>query len=153
MLNVDDGYVFEPDRAKLVPGAIEAVRTANENGFRTIIVTNQSGVARGYFSEEKVKSFLNWMSEHFRENGAILDVAYYCAHLPEAPVEEYRIRCDGRKPAPGLVLRAIAEWSIDPSASLFVGDSPRDMEAATAAGVRAALFPGGNLDEFLRSHL
>ena len=153
VLNVDDGYVVTPDPSKIMPGAFEAVRLANREGYAVVIVTNQSGVARGYFAESDVRAYLRWMEAQFRGAGAVIDAAYYCPHLPEGAVEPYRRDCDGRKPKPGMILRAMAEFDIDPSRSVLIGDSSTDLMAAEAAGVSSALFRGGDLAEFLQALL
>ena len=149
VLNVDDGYVGSVDRVRLVDGAIAAVRRANRAGYKVLVVTNQSGVARGYFTEDDVRALHAWLTERFAEDGARIDALRYCPHHPEGAVEAYAHSCPCRKPAPGLLRELIADYGIDPARSLMVGDSARDLAAAEAAGIPAHLFSGGDLDAFV----
>ena len=139
----DSGYVYRPEDVVWTPGAQEALRSWREAGFRIIVVTNQSGVARGFFDEAAVLRLHAWMNQQL---GGAIDAFYYCPHGPDST-------CDCRKPKPGLFLRAIAEHNLDPKRSLAVGDSARDLDAAEGAGVRGVLYPGGNLAEFLKAYL
>ena len=139
----DKGYVFRPEDVVWLAGAGDALRLAHQAGYQVVIVSNQSGVARGLYTEADVETLHRWMNEQLE--GAI-DAFYYCPHGPDST-------CDCRKPKPGLLLRAIEEMDLDPARSLAVGDKLRDVEAAQAAGVRGILFPGGDLAEFLRPYL
>ena len=139
----DKGYLFRPEDVVWLPGVDEALAAWRAAGFRIIVITNQSGVARGYFDEVAVLRLHAWMNARL---GSAIDAFYYCPHGPDSD-------CACRKPRPGMFLQAIAEHQIDPARSLAVGDSARDIEAAAAAGVRGVVFPGGNLAEFLRAYL
>jgi D-glycero-D-manno-heptose 1,7-bisphosphate phosphatase len=149
VLNIDDGYIGSVERLRLVEGAITAVRRANRAGYKVLVATNQSGVARGYFTEDDVRALHAWMTERFAEDGARIDAIRYCPHHPEGAVAAYRQACGCRKPAAGLLTALIADYGIDPARSLMVGDSARDLAAAEAAGIPAYLFPGGDLDAFV----
>jgi D-glycero-D-manno-heptose 1,7-bisphosphate phosphatase len=149
VLNVDDGYIGTPEAVRLIDGATAAVRRANRAGYRVFVVTNQSGVARGYFTEDDVAALHAWLTDRFAEEGARLDAIRYCPHLPDGRVAAYAKACDCRKPAPGLFRELIAAYGVDPASSLMVGDSERDLEAARAAGIPAYLFDGGDLDAFV----
>lgn len=149
-LNIDTGYLADPKDFRWTPGAKEAVRYANEKGYLAIVITNQSGVARGYFKEEAVTALHNYMNEELQKQGAHLDALYYCPHLKGAKIKKYDKDCNCRKPKPGLIQKALAAHHIDPAISYMVGDSPRDITCATAAGVRAILYDGGNLLETLK---
>ncbi|MFW6107955.1 MAG: D-glycero-alpha-D-manno-heptose-1,7-bisphosphate 7-phosphatase [bacterium] len=128
----------DPDVEPL-PGAIEAVRRLRRAGFLLIVVTNQSGVARGYYTEAELAVMHERLLAKFERGGAQIDDLYYCPHHPdEAEIAEYRRDCDCRKPKPGLLLRAADEHDIALDASYAVGDSPRDVAAARAAGCRGA---------------
>lgn len=153
VLNVDHGYVYRPEEFIWVEGAREAVALLREAGLLTVLVTNQSGIARGYYDEAALQRLLQHMQSELAEVGAQLDGAYFCPHLPEAKLAQYRIECDCRKPKPGMLLRAARELEIELGASLMIGDKPSDLEAAAAAGVRGFLFPGGDLLAFTRNIL
>lgn len=149
VLNVDRGYVFRRDDFIWNEGAAVAVKWLNEHGYYVFVVTNQSGVARGYYREEDVTALHAWMNEELARAGAHIDAFYYCPHHPEGEVQEYRAVCACRKPAPGLIVQAMREWPVDKGRSFLVGDKPSDIGAAQAAGIKGYLFAGGNLMEFI----
>lgn len=151
VLNVDHGYVHAPEQFQWTPGAREAVRLVNGLGLLAIVVTNQSGIARGYYGPEDFERLTGWMRARLAEAGARLDAVYHCPHHPEAAVESLRTVCDCRKPMPGMILRAIEDFRLDPSRCLLIGDRQSDLAAAKAAGIAGRLFPGGNLLEFLKA--
>jgi len=151
VLNVDHGYVGQVERLEWIPGAREAVARLNRLGLLVIVVTNQSGVARGFFDEAAVEAVHEAMQADLAGLGGRIDAFYVCPYLPDAEVERYRHPDHpDRKPNPGMLLRAMADFRIDPARALFIGDKARDMEAARRAGVAGALFPGGNLDAFVQ---
>ena len=135
-LNEDTGYVGEPARLRLLDGACEAVRMVRAAGLACVVVTNQSGVARGMFDEEAVRAVHARLEALLAESDAYLDGIYYCPHHPEARVEAYRRACPCRKPAPGMLHRAGADLELDLSRSFVVGDKVSDMQAAKAVGAR-----------------
>lgn len=139
VLNVDHGYVHRPMDLDWCPGARLAVKAANDAGWLVIVVTNQSGIARGYFPEEAFFSFMEHMRAELAEVGAHFDAVYHCPHHPQGAVEALRKACDCRKPGPGMLLRAAAEWDVDMARSVVVGDSARDIEAGLRAGVGQSL--------------
>ena len=149
-LNVDVDYLHDPLAFVWTEGAIDAVRWANAHGYLAIVVTNQSGVARGYFPERDVTRLHDWMNAELKKCGAHIDAFYHCPHHPAAKIPAYRKDCDCRKPAPGLLLRALREYDIDPAASLMIGDARRDITCAEQAGVRGVLYTGGDLCEAVR---
>lgn len=150
----DSGYPHLDEHLRLMPGAAAAVRRLNDLGYRTVIVTNQSGVARGLFDEERMHAFNALLLKRLADEGARIDAVYACPFHGEATVERYRHPDHpDRKPNPGMLLRAIAEHDIDPARSLMVGDQPSDMEAACRAGVQGLRFEGGDLDLFLQERL
>ncbi len=134
----DPGYLRDPDGVRLMPGAAEAVARLRQAGYRIVIVTNQSGVARGLLDVPTLDAIHARVRRLFAEQGAAIDAIYYCPYLdgPEAAVEQYRRDSDLRKPRPGMFLLAAKEHDIDLSASWAIGDSPRDTEAGRAAGCR-----------------
>ena len=118
--------------------AVEAIRKLRAAGFLLVVVTNQSGVARGYYTEKELAAMHDALLHKFAEREASIDAVYYCPHLPEGTVAEYAVACECRKPKPGLLLRAAKELDIDLGRSYGVGDTPRDVEAARAAGCKGA---------------
>ena len=134
-MNVDHGYVHEIDNFQFIDGAIEAMRELKKMGFALVMVTNQSGIARGIFTEDTFMQLTEWMDWSLADREVDLDGIYYCPHHPEGAVEEYRQECDCRKPQPGMLLSAQKELNIDMAASYMVGDKIDDMLAGKAAGV------------------
>ena len=152
-LNVDKDYLYKIEDFEWMEGAPQAIRWANEKGLLVIVVTNQSGVARGYFAEDDVRRLHGWMNEDLARFGAHIDAFYYCPHLPNGSVKEYAVECDCRKPKPGLVQQACNDFDIDRKASIMIGDKPRDVECAEAAGLRGVLYEGGSLLALLEREL
>ena len=144
VLNVDHGYVCSSERLEWIPGAFDAVKLAHQSGYLAVVITNQSGIDRGYFTDAEFREFTFDFLAEFQNVGSPLDGLFYCPSLND----ERR-----RKPAPGMIIEAATVLDIDLSTSLFIGDKLSDMEAAAAAGVPGALFDGGNLREFLEAHL
>jgi D-glycero-D-manno-heptose 1,7-bisphosphate phosphatase len=150
VLNEDQGYVHRWEDFRWVPGAREVVAAFNRAGWLVIVVTNQSGVGRGYYTEAAMHALHAQMSAELAEAGAKIDAFYFCPQHPDAPEEYYRHPDPpDRKPNPGMILRALADWPIDRERSLLVGDKESDLEAAGRAGVRAFHFRGGDLAAFL----
>ncbi|MEO6392793.1 MAG: D-glycero-beta-D-manno-heptose 1,7-bisphosphate 7-phosphatase [Pyrinomonadaceae bacterium] len=133
------GYLDDPSRFRLLPGSPAAIQLLNENGWKVVVVTNQSGVARGFFAEEMVVQVNELMRSKLAAAGARLDGVYYCPHHPTSGAAPYVSDCDCRKPKPGLLFQAAQELDIDLSASWMVGDRYGDVAVAPAAGVRSAL--------------
>ena len=150
VLNVDHGYVGSRERFEWVPGALDAIRYATQAGWHVFVVTNQAGVARGYYDEAAVRSLLDWMADEARRAGGTIDDARYCPFHEAAALDAYRRASDWRKPAPGMLLDLIRAWELDPVRCVMIGDQPTDMAAAAAAGVAGHLFRGGNLLDFVR---
>jgi len=144
VLNVDHGYAHRPEQLDWVAGAPEAVRLLNEAGYYVIVVTNQSGVARGYYDEGAIRRFHAHMQERLGEHGARIDAFYYCPHHPRGSVKEFAIDCTCRKPLPGLYRSIAQRFEIDLRGVPSVGDSARDLEAAAAAGCTPWLVLTGN---------
>ena len=139
VINADSGYVGEPARFALLPGAAEGLRFAAEAGALCFLVTNQSGVARGFYAEADVEALHRHMAELLAREGARFDDIRHCPHLPDAPVAAYRLRCACRKPEPGMILDAAARLGVDPAACVVVGDIAADVTAAHEAGATAIL--------------
>ncbi|KAB7667357.1 D-glycero-beta-D-manno-heptose 1,7-bisphosphate 7-phosphatase [Plesiomonas shigelloides] len=134
-LNVDHGYVYESDNFDFIDGAIDACRELKAMGLALVLVTNQSGIARGLFSEDQFMHLTEWMDWSLADRGVDLDGIYYCPHHAEAGIGEYKVDCDCRKPKPGMLLEAKQFLDLDMAASVMVGDKKEDMQAAQAAGV------------------
>ncbi len=134
-INVDHGYVSEIDDFIFIDGVIDAMRELKSMGYALVLVTNQSGIARGMFSEDTFMQLTEWMDWSLADRGVDLDGIYFCPHHPEGEVESLRQACDCRKPQPGMLLSAQQELNIDMAASYMVGDKIEDMQAAAAAGV------------------
>jgi D-glycero-D-manno-heptose 1,7-bisphosphate phosphatase len=137
------GYVNHVERIRLLPRSAEAIRRANAAGFQTVVVTNQAGVARGYFDESLVDEVHDRVRRLLAEGGARLDGIYYCPHHPEVGAAAYRVACSCRKPQPGMLFRARDDMGIDLSASYMIGDSVRDVEAGHRAGCTTILVRTG----------
>ena len=152
-LNVDTGYVHRPEDLIFVAGAAAAVKRANDLGYYAFLVTNQSGVARGYYTEADVNAFHAHLQQQLRAAGAYLDDIRYCPYLPDAPVAAYSRDSGWRKPRPGMLLDLMRAWPVIAEKSFVVGDKAVDMQAAQAAGLRGLYFHGGDLDKFLAPHL
>ncbi|MCB0306632.1 MAG: D-glycero-beta-D-manno-heptose 1,7-bisphosphate 7-phosphatase [Calditrichaeota bacterium] len=142
-LNVDVGYPDSLEKIVLIPGAVEAVQLLNRAGYAVVVVSNQSGVARGYFDEARVQAINRGVAEMFAQAGARIDGFYYCPHLPEAAVARYRRACGCRKPAPGMLQKAVREMHLDLARSLIIGDKYSDIAAGKALGLQAVLVRTG----------
>jgi len=134
-LNEEIGYVNHPSRFQVYPWAVEAVTLLNQAGFATVVLTNQSGVARGYFDESLVQELNAKLEEELTRGGARLDGIYYCPHHPEGRVQAYRQQCACRKPQTGMLDRAVEELHLSREGSYVVGDRFVDMELAHRAGL------------------
>lgn len=150
-LNVDIHYLHRPEDFIWMPDAREAIKYVNDHGYLAILVTNQSGVARGYYPESDVRRVYDWMNEQLAALGAHLDALYYCPHHPDGKLPEYTCVCDCRKPSPKLVNEACAKYDIDKTQSYFVGDTDTDMKCAENAGLTGLRYPGGSLLELVQN--
>lgn len=139
----EKGYVCHFSEVVVYPFAVEALRRFNELDYRTVIVTNQSAVARGICSEREVRDLHEELRLHFQRGGAVIDAVYFCPYLEEAVVERYRARHSHRKPSPGMLIQAAGDLGIDLGSSWMIGDSPIDIEAGIDAGCRTILVRTG----------
>ena len=133
-VNRDVSYLRSADQLELLPGVTEALRLLGDAGFLRIIVTNQSAVARGIITIEQLGEIHAALAAMIRNAGADIDAIYFCPHFLEGSIEEYAIKCDCRKPLPGMLLRAAEYLNIDLRTSFMVGDRPGDIEAGNRAG-------------------
>ena len=134
-LNIDHGYVYKIDDFQFIEGSIDALKSLKEMGYLLVLVTNQSGIARGYFSEDQFLQLTEWMDWSLSDRGVDLDGIYYCPHHPEGK-GEYKEDCACRKPKSGMLLEAIKALEIDPAQSIMVGDKIEDLKAGIGAKVK-----------------
>jgi D-glycero-D-manno-heptose 1,7-bisphosphate phosphatase len=137
------GYVNHPSRFRLFPYSSEAIRMLNDNDWLAIVITNQAGVARGYFSEDVIQKVHDQLVRDLQQQSATVDGIYYCAHHPSVGEPPYRVDCDCRKPKTGLIQQAARDFEIDLAASWMVGDRYSDVELARNAGLRSAFVLSG----------
>lgn len=135
VINVDHGYVSSPEQFEFIDGVFDACRHLQQQGYLLIVVTNQSGIGRGYYNEQQFHVLTDWMKAQFEAHGVTLTDVFFCPHHPVNAIPPYQIDCDCRKPAPGMLVQAIKKYQIDPNQSLMLGDKKADMQAAKAAGV------------------
>jgi D-glycero-D-manno-heptose 1,7-bisphosphate phosphatase len=149
VINHDAGHVGSLDRFRWIDGAPQAIAALNSAGYFVFVVTNQSGVARGYYSEADVNRLHDWIMRELTRFGAHIDDIRYCPYHPDASLPAYRRSSSWRKPAPGMMLDLLQHWPVDLSGSVVIGDQETDMEAAARAGLGQLLFRGGNLHDFV----
>lgn len=151
VINKDVSYLYKISDLEWVDGAKEALAYAYGKGYDLIVVTNQSGVARGYYKESDVQILHDHMAHELDRSGAPILHFYYCPHHKEGSVSLYAVDCECRKPKPGMINQAIKDYDVDPKDSFLIGDSQRDVDAAEAAGVKGYLFTGTNLLDFIKT--
>jgi len=136
-INQDTNYLSNPDEVRLIPGSAQAIARLNRAGLAVVVVTNQSGLARGFYSHEDLQAVHAELDRLLAAHGARVDAYYHCPHHPEGVVEHLALECDCRKPGPGMVLRAAEELDLRLTGSFMVGDRPGDVGCALAAGLYA----------------
>ena len=135
VINEDHGYVWRRGDFHFIDGIFELCRTARDLGFHRIVVTNQAGIARGYYDEASFHDLTDWMKQQFSAQGATIDAVYFCPYHPTAGTGRYRRNSSWRKPAPGMLLQAAKDFMLDLPRSALIGDAPSDIQAGRAAGV------------------
>jgi D-glycero-D-manno-heptose 1,7-bisphosphate phosphatase len=140
VINIDHGYVCKPENFDFIEGIFELVANANAFGYLVIVVTNQAGIGRGYYTEADFHELTSWMRAQFAARGAHIDAVYFCPDHPEHGVGSYRRETVFRKPGPGMLLKATDELGIDLHRSVLVGDKDSDIKAGAAAGVGCLIF-------------
>jgi D-glycero-D-manno-heptose 1,7-bisphosphate phosphatase len=148
VINVDRNYVYRVEDFEWIEGAVEAIKAFNDRNWWVFVVTNQSGIARGLYSEEHMQDLHLWLGKELEARGARIDHIYYCPFHEEGVIERYRKASFDRKPKPGMLLQAMTDFPVIKERSFLIGDKPADLEAASAAGIRGFLFTGGNLASF-----
>lgn len=136
VINIDHGYVSSPQQFEFIDGVFDTCRLLQQQGYLLIVVTNQSGIGRGYYTEQQFHQLTDWMKQQFAEHGVQIDALYFCPHHPDNALPPYQLDCNCRKPRPGMLQQAMADFGINPAQSLMLGDKAADMQAAAAAGVR-----------------
>ncbi|CCQ09496.1 D-glycero-D-manno-heptose 1,7-bisphosphate phosphatase [Pseudoalteromonas luteoviolacea B = ATCC 29581] len=149
VINVDHAYVHTPEAFQFINGVFSACKAFQDNGYKLVVVTNQSGIGRGYYNESQFQHLTEWMVAQFDEHGVTIAGVFFCPHHPKNALGDYRKACDCRKPFPGMLLQAKAQLGLDLANSVMIGDKASDMEAAFAAGIptRVLVRSGQDLSE------
>ncbi|HHY27005.1 MAG TPA: HAD family hydrolase [Desulfitobacterium dehalogenans] len=140
VINEDDGYVYKPEGFRFKSGIFKFCKVAQDKGYLLIVATNQSGIARGYYTEQDYQVLTNWMLGEFDKQGVHITKAYHCPFHPDKGIGEYRCDSPDRKPNPGMLLKAKAEFDVDMANSILIGDKSSDIEAGINAGVGRLIF-------------
>lgn len=149
VINYDDGYIGSSDRIRWMPNAAKAIRRLNDAGYLVFLFTNQSGIARGYYTEDQLRTLHDWMLAELAAQGAVINDIRYCPHHPEGSVAGYLEEHHWRKPSPGMIIDLMQHWPVRHDGSFVIGDRKSDIEAAQAVKLPGFLFAGGDLDAFI----
>jgi len=142
----DVGYLSDIGQIRILPGAAKALRLLNDNGFKVVIVTNQAGVARGYFTESMANEINEKLVRLLADRGSVVERIYYCPHHIEGIIAKYKKECNCRKPNPGMIEQAVKELAIDITNSVMIGDKNSDIEAGRRAGCGRTIFISGGIN-------
>jgi D-glycero-D-manno-heptose 1,7-bisphosphate phosphatase len=145
VINVDRNYIYRVEDFEFVEGAVDVIRRFNDKGWWVFVVTNQSGIARGYYTEEQMQALHAWLGAELGRQSARIDRIYHCPFHEEGTIPRYTKDSYDRKPKPGMLIRAMTDFPVIKEQSFLIGDKQADLDAAKAAGVRGFLFSGGNL--------
>ncbi|GLX79879.1 D,D-heptose 1,7-bisphosphate phosphatase [Thalassotalea insulae] len=147
IINIDHGYVYQQETFEFVDGIFELCADAIAKGYLLIVITNQSGIGRGRYSEQDFLALTHWMKKQFRAKNCVITDVYFCPHHPTKGKGEYLQACQCRKPEPGMILKASNEHKIDLKQSIFIGDKISDMQAAQAAGIHNRILVASKYDD------
>ncbi|AZQ84764.1 D-glycero-beta-D-manno-heptose 1,7-bisphosphate 7-phosphatase [Colwellia sp. Arc7-635] len=139
IINIDHGYVHKIENFEFVDGIFELCQLAISKGYQIFVITNQAGIARGYYDKQTFEALSQWMVSKFEEQNVSIGKVYYCPHHPDKGVNEFVMSCDCRKPEPGMIMQAQQEYSIALADSIFIGDKISDMQAASNAGIETRI--------------
>ena len=148
VINVDHNYVYRAENFEWIEGAAEAIRAFNQRNWWVFVVTNQSGIARGYYTEEQMQELHVWLGQELAARDAKIDRIYHCPYHEDGTIDRYRRDSFDRKPKPGMLIQAMTDFPVEKERSFLIGDKQADLEAAKAAGIRGFMFTGGNLSSF-----
>ncbi|MBP3197357.1 MAG: HAD family hydrolase [Butyrivibrio sp.] len=138
-INVDKDYLYKIEDFEYLPGVIEGLRLFQDLGYTLIVLTNQSGIARGFYTEKDYKLIEMWMENDLKSKGIKISASYFCPHLPDAPIKKYNVLCDCRKPKLGMFRRAMMEWDLDIDKCIAIGDKMRDLAICKVSGCKGYL--------------
>ncbi len=147
IINVDHGYVYQQEKFEFINGIFELCQHASNLGYQIIVITNQAGIARGYYTESDFLALTDWMKAEFKKHDVNITDVFFCPHHPTNGVNAFKMHCDCRKPAPGLILKAQKKHDINLEQSIFIGDKVSDMQAAKNAGVVMRILVASNYDD------
>lgn len=150
-LNIEKDYLYKIEDFEFLPGVISALRLLQEAGYLLIIITNQSGIAKGYYTEESYQKLNKWMLSALQEQGIKVDGVYYCPHHPEAKIEKYRVDCSCRKPKLGMYEQAVRDYDIDLSISYAIGDKIRDCAICKESSCKGYLIASNEKPETIEA--
>lgn len=153
VLNFDTGYVYRYKNIRWIPGAREIIGQLTQEGWLLFVVTNQSGIARGFYTENDVQILHKQMNNELAKYGGHITEFFYCPHLKGAMIPEYDVDCNCRKPRPGMIVNAMSKYNLIAARTFLFGDSDRDIQAAKNAGIKGFLFNGKDLGSFIRESL
>lgn len=145
-LNIEKNYLYKKEDFEFIKGMPEAIKKWNELGYKVVVVTNQSGVARGYYTEKDVVNLHTYINDLLMESGAHIDAFYYCPHHPIYGIGKYKVECNCRKPNIGLFIKAIKDFDINVDKSFFFGDKESDLKAGVNLGITFYLVDGISFD-------
>ena len=145
-INKDKDYLYRIGEFEYIDGAVEGLKELSDLGYKLIIITNQSGIARGYYTEDDYDVLMNWMIDDLADRGVYITAHYYCPHLAGSGIEKYDVECDCRKPKTGLFHKAVNDYGIDLDRSYAIGDRLRDLAICEETNVRGILLGGRETD-------